>query len=490
MITPRTTIRRKLMTSMMLTSTAVLVLAGGMLVICDAISVRRMMVEALMTRGQILAANSTAALAFQNPDDATRILAALGTDPHMVAGALYDKQGRLFATYPQSAHPRPVPASASGSGHEFQKNSLVIHQPVVVEGKPLGTLFLESDLRALGDRLRLCILIVALAIAGSIGVAFALASWLQRGLTTPVRTLADIARRVSEHKDYGLRAPVTSDDELGSLTGSFNEMLRQIEQRDSAIRQLNTQLERRVAARTAELETSNRELEAFSYSVSHDLRAPLRHIDGFADLLGRHASASLDDKGRRYLVSISESAKSMGMLIDDLLSFSRMGRAELRATTVSLAGIVEEVRQEVERDAVGRRITWQIGALPQIQADPPMLRQVLSNLLSNAVKYTRSREQAHIEIGAVESEKETTIFVRDNGVGFDPEYTHKLFGVFQRLHHADDFEGTGIGLANVRRIVERHEGRAWAEGQVGAGATFFFSLPRGGSSGNDWKEAA
>jgi signal transduction histidine kinase len=477
------------MTSIVLTSTAVLVLAGGILVASDALSVRRSLVRTLTTRAQILAANSTAALAFQNPDDATQVLGALSADPDMMAGALYDTNGSLFATFPRDAAAPLVPTSAPGHGFSFDKNSLVLYQPVLQDGRPLGTLYLKSSLRELSDRWRLSVLMVALAIAGSIGVAFALAAWLQRGITTPVQALAELARKLSEQQDYHLRAAVTSDDELGLLADSFNEMLTQVELRDGKIRQLNTRLERRVAVRTAELEASNRELEAFSYSVSHDLRAPLRHIDGFADLLQRQTAVTLDDKCRRYLGSISESAKSMGMLIDDLLSFSRMGRSELRATSIGLATMVADVRREVERDAAGRKIVWQIGSLPEIQADPAMLRQVVANLLSNAVKYTRGREEARIEIGAVESEAETTIFVRDNGAGFDPAYSHKLFGVFQRLHSADEFEGTGIGLANVHRIIQRHGGKTWAEGQVGAGATFFFSLPRG-ESVHELKEVA
>lgn len=472
-----TTIRRKLVMSMMLTSTAVLVLASGVLVLCDTISARRSLVETLITRAHILAANSTAALVFQNPDDAAQVLAALRTDPHTVAGALYDHDGRLFATYPPAAAARVIPQTLTGRGHHFDRQAIIVYEPVREEGRTVGTLYLKSDLRALEDRWRLCVLMVALSIVGSIAVAFALASWLQRGLTAPVQALAQLAKRVSEEQDYSLRARATSNDELGTLTEAFNDMLREVEQRDRAIRQLNAGLEGRVAARTAELEASNRELEAFSYSVSHDLRAPLRHVDGFADLLQRHAGATLDEKAQRYLRAISESAKSMGQLIDDLLSFSRMGRAELRATTVSLQALVAEVRAEVETDAAGRHIDWVVAALPEVQADPAMLRQVLTNLLSNAVKYTRSQQAARIEVRAELGEGETTVIVHDNGVGFDPQYGHKLFGVFQRLHAADEFEGTGIGLANVRRIIQRHGGRTWAEGQVGTGASFFFTLP-------------
>ena len=251
---------------------------------------------------------------------------------------------------------------------------------------------------------------------------------------------------------------------------------------------VNRELRREIAERkraeeetkkySERLEAANKELEAFSYSVSHDLRAPLRHIDGFATLLQKHADA-LDEKGRRHLATISESAKQMGRLIDDLLLFSRAGRGELRLATVDLNPTIKSVLAELSDDIRGRRIAWEIGALPAVTGDLAMLHQVLVNLIANAVKYTRPREQARIEIGSrADAPGEVVIFVRDNGVGFDMQYAHKLFGVFQRLHGASEFEGTGIGLANVRRIIQRHGGRVWAEGKVDAGAIFYFSLPR------------
>jgi PAS domain S-box-containing protein len=877
-----TPIQRKLMVIILLTSGAVLLLTCLAFFTYELVIFRQNMVRHASTIGQIVADNSTAALAFQNVDDAKEILNALKAEPHIVAAGLYTKDGKLFSKYPAGLADAAFPAAPADDGYRFEHSHLDGFQPVAQDGKRIGTLYLQADLGALYERFRLYSLIVILVIAVSFLVAYSLSTVLQKQISRPILALAETARAISERRDYSVRAKKLGRDELGLLTDAFNQMLEQIHEQNQTLRrnelQLQTIIENlgeglmvsnldgqvlhynraalamhgfatleesrrhltefaaifelstmdgailpldqrplarilrgeqlrgwevrirriksdwqrifnyggvlvrdaagrpvmavvtvsditerkrleesrvRLAAivessddaiisktpegvitswnhgaerifgysareaigqpmlmlfpgdRTGEeteiltrlgrgesidhfesvrvrkdgkridvsitispiedsegrvvgvsqiarditgrklervrlqfralfeslpglflvltpdlkimavsdaylqatmtkreeilgrglfevfpdnpndpsasgaanlrasldrvrknivsdtmaiqkydvrrpdgvfeerywspvnspvlsanrqveyiihrvedvtefvrnkqpppagesglrarmeqmeaeifrssqavqsanqqLQATNAELESFSYSVSHDLRAPLRHIDGFAELLRKHAESTLDEKGRRYMKTISDSAKRMGQLIDELLVFSRMGRAELHAVELDQDALVAEViRENGFKKNPG--IDWNIASLPRVQADPVLLRQVWINLIDNAVKYSGKSPSPRIEIGfrLDPPAGEHIFFVRDNGAGFDMQYADKLFGVFQRLHSMAEFEGTGIGLANVRRIVQRHGGRTWAEGRVGEGAVFYFSLP-------------
>lgn len=300
-----------------------------------------------------------------------------------------------------------------------------------------------------------------LGILGGIGAAVL----FSRGIVHRVRHVHENTEHLAASQS--LRAGPDGDDEVAALGRGVHHAAELLGERDSLLR-----------VRMDELAVSNNELEAFSYSVSHDLRAPLRHIAGFATLLEKRAAGRLEEQDRRYLRTIIDAAARMGRLVDDLLSFSRMGRSEMLRTPIELGPILDEIIAEEMREQNGRTIEWTRRPMPGIVGDPAMLRVAFSNLISNAVKYTSTREQAEIEIGtAGPSNGEAVLFVRDNGVGFDMQYVDKLFGVFQRLHPAEEFEGTGIGLASVRRVIQRHGGRTWADSMPGEGATFYIALP-------------
>ena len=263
--------------------------------------------------------------------------------------------------------------------------------------------------------------------------------------------------------------------ETGAGTWSF-AVIRDITQQKQDLAQIR-ELNRALRMKIQQLTASNREQEDFSYTISHDLRAPLRHISGFVDLLNARDLGALDARSRHYLKVITEASLKMGNLIDDLLSFSRIARVEMTKSRVDCNELVRDAIQGAGDAVRGREIEWEIAPLPVVLGDPALLRQVLDNLIANAVKFTRHRARAKIEIGALNRPGETLFFVRDNGVGFDARYVHKLFGLFQRLHTAEEFDGTGVGLASVQRIIARHGGRVWAEGQLEVGATIWFSLP-------------
>lgn len=471
MFSLRSSIRRKLMTMLLLTSGAAVTLTAVSYCAYEYFTFRRAIITQISLLGEVIGLNSTAALAFDNAEDAEEILSGLRADRHLTAAALYTPAGKLFARYPATLPFDRLPSMVLADGHRYTRAGLESFQPVLRDTTRLGTLYLQSDLGALYERMRLFLVVGITVVAASFGASYLLTRSLQQQISQPIVALHDTARAISERQDYSVRATIESDDEVGQLTSAFNHMLDQIQR-------LNVELEQRVAERTTELQVANQELEAFSSSVSHDLRAPLRHIGGFAAMLQTHASSALDDKGRRYLTVIQESVGRMGHLIDDLLDFSRHSRTELRRQAVVLDTLLEQIRQSVLPEQANRCVTWEVAPLPIVAGDEALLRQVFANILSNAVKYTRRREEARIEIGVHPSSAgEAVVFVRDNGAGFDMKYVDKLFGVFQRLHADDAFEGTGVGLATVRRIVQRHGGRVWAEAKVEAGATFFIALP-------------
>ena len=458
-------IRQKLMAILLLTSGVVLVLTSAAFLASQFVTFRRTTLEHLSTLGKVIAANSTASLAFRNESDAREVLSALRAEPHIGAAALYDRDGKLFSRDPADLPITALPAAPDRDGYRFEHADLVGFAPVAQPGSArLGTLYLQSDLKAVYGPLRLAGAIAALVMGVSLLVAYLLSSALQGTISQPILMLAETARGVSDRKDYSVRAPKAADDEVGLLTDAFNQMLSRIEDQERAFRQLIMELER-----------SNKELEQFAYVASHDLQEPLRMISSYTQLLERRYSDKLDEKGHKFIDYAVDGAIRMQRLINDLLEFSRVStrgkplqpvdvNRVLGSVRINLSVAIQEANAQVTSDE-----------LPTVMADETQLVQLLQNLVGNAIKF-RGSEPPHVHVSAQVATTECVFAVRDNGIGIAPEYFERIFVIFQRLHARGEYPGTGIGLAVCRRIVERHGGRIWVESAPGQGSTFFFAL--------------
>jgi PAS domain S-box-containing protein len=609
-------IQQKLMRIIVLTSGAVLLLTCASYFVYEYLTFRQGMIRQLNILGETIATNSTAALAFENSDDADEILTALKADKHIVGACLYNKEGKLFSSYPLNLPSHTFPLSPSVEGYHFVNSHLEGFQAVMQGTKQLGTLYIKSDLGAMYERFRLYAIIAILVIALSFLLSYLLSRRLQRRITKPIVALTETARAIAKRGDYSVRATKLGDDEFGLLTDAINHMLTQIEKQNLAITSFNQHLEQKVKERTDELENNikqlnesqeqlskttdlfsklfnynpgaiaitqlddakiinvndaflsffgfanreevigktakeldivgsleqreeiaqllkknnvvkdfeikthtrqgkefwvstsiliieiegrqcmfsisiditnrketedqvtaaNKELEAFSYSVSHDLRAPLRSIHSYINILYEEYAEKFDEEAKRLINIVINNSRKMGQLIDDLLAFSRLGRRELVKANINMDSLVKGICDEQKKIQEANNLEIIISKLPDSLADSTAITQVWTNLISNALKYSRNKERPVVEIGHFKKENATVYYVRDNGAGFDMKYYDKLFGVFQRLHSSKEFEGTGVGLAIVQRIIYKHGGTVWAESKVNEGTTFYFSL--------------
>lgn len=494
-------LRHKLFGVVLLTTLVALVIALGAMTAYALRAYHRGLIADMTTQAELLVRATAPALAFDDPRVAVENLGLLRFRPGVAAAAIYTARGALFARYVRAGEEHRFPKLPDPEGLHIEARDLILYKRVVSNGEILGTVYLRADYELL-DRVLDYLGIAGAALVAAMAVAFLMSAWLQRVVTRPILAIAGVAREVVEHQDYSRRAEKMSADEVGTLVDSFNDMLGEIERRTLAMEnsnrelareveernraeqevlRLNVELEDRVRQRTAQLESANKELEAFSYSVSHDLRAPLRAIDGFAHMLEEDYRGKLDAEGMRLLGVVRASSRRMSQLIDDLLAFSRLGRATINSVTIDMNRLAKEAWDDVQAERQDSFPVFDLKPLPTAPGDRSLLKQVWTNLLSNALKYSSTRSESRIEVSGEENGREYVYCVRDNGVGFDMRFYGKLFGVFQRLHSQQEFTGTGVGLAIVQRVVTRHGGRVWAEGEVGRGAGFYFSLPREGA---------
>jgi signal transduction histidine kinase len=461
-------IRQQLMSILLLTSGVVLVLTCAAFLAYEFLTFRQTTLKNLSTLGRVLAANSTASLAFQNEGDAREILSALRAEPHIVAAGLYGKDGKLFARYPADSPVAAFPAAPDRDGYRFEHSHLVGFAPVAqASNARLGTLYLQSDLTAVYGTLRLAGALAALLMGVSLLVAYLLSATLQGTISRPILALAQTAKVVSDRHDYSVRAPKLGADELGLLTDAFNQMLSRIEDQDRARQKLITDLER-----------SNKELEQFAYVASHDLQEPLRMVSSYTELLGRRYSDKIDDKGRTFINFAVDGAVRMQRLINDLLEFSRVSTRGKPMQPVDVNRVLGAVRANLTVAIREASALVTNDELPTVVADETQLIQLLQNLIGNAIKF-RAGERPLVHVSARSGAAEWVFAVRDNGIGIAPVYFERIFVIFQRLHARGEYPGTGIGLAVCRRIVERHGGRIWVESAPGQGSTFYFAFPNG-----------
>ena len=499
-------IRYKLVLVVLATTLTALIVAGVAMVIYDLRDYQRSWVTDLTAQAEILGRASAPAIAFNDPKSAHEYLALLRARPEIAAAAIYTASGKLFARYYRPGEPaQEFSALPETDGARISGNKIGFYKRIVENNEILGTVYLRGDYAVL-SRLADYLGILATVWAISMFVALLMSAWLQAAVTKPILAISDVARQVMAKRDFSLRVRKTTDDEIGYLVDGINGMLAEVGQRQDALeasnatlgremaerkraeeqlRELNIELERRVDARTAQLEAANKELESFSYSVSHDLRAPVRAIIGFSRMLSEDHIEQFDAEAQRLLGVVQSEAHRMGTLIDDLLAFSRMGRQAIQTVDIDMTQSARSTYEELIAQQATNNVDFQLGALPRARGDRSLLGQVWVNLIANALKFSGKQAKPRIEVSAISDETEHVYFVRDNGVGFDPRYQSKLYGVFQRLHDAADFPGTGVGLALVQRIVTRHGGRVWADSKPNEGATFYFTLPREHADGTD-----
>ena len=488
-------ITRKLTTIVVATSAAALLMAGAATIIYERVTFPRNLAQHLASLADVVGNNSAAAILFNDETAAAETLQALKATPNITMAQVYRKDGSVLAIYVRVGEPMTTLflAETGVSQETIAAEHVDIFRPIFVGAERVGGIGLRSDLTEVKVRLgayaRTWLAVLFVSLLGALGVA----AVLQRVVSLPILNLAGIARRISNEHDYSQRAVKETGDEIGALVDGFNEMLSQIEARDGALTQAQGELEKRVrdlqrevaerqraekglAEKAVELERSNAELQQFAYVASHDLQEPLRMVSIYTQLLAKRYGPKLDGSALEFIDFAVAGVKRMRLLIRDLLEYSRVGtrgqfltmtdcNAVLDLTLNNLDAVIEESHARITR-----------GPLPAIMADDVQLGQLFQNLISNAIKY-RDSKPPEIHVGCKQEESHWLFWVRDNGIGIDPQYGERIFIIFQRLHGKGEYPGSGIGLAICKKIVERHGGKIWVESEPGKGSTFYFTLP-------------
>ncbi|HVN93676.1 MAG TPA: ATP-binding protein [Terracidiphilus sp.] len=460
-----------------------LLLAYVSFVLYDLYSLRQALRSDLDTEAQIIGSNCVAPLLFDDPQAAQTTLAALRGSPHVLAAVVYTNDGQTFASFARKTtggakiSARLAPNERSGNW-SYGDQQILVGRRIDSQGTDIGSVYILAETTDVAYRARQFGLLSAGILIICFIVALVATSTIRTLVSSPLTALAQTAVVVTRERNYAVRAESPGgSDEISLLITSFNEMLEQIQQRDLALEESRRGLEQKVQERTAELQAANQELEAFSYSVAHDLRGPLQQITNLGFLLQNSAEIPREGDSAKLASKVMESARRMSTLIDDLLNLSRAASSPLHYRPIDMTRLVHSILESLIAEKGDRDVQVVVSPGAHAIADEGLISLVLENLLRNAWKYSSKRNPAKIEFGYREAENEIVFFVKDNGVGFNPNYADRLFRPFQRLHSHVDFPGTGVGLATVQRIIARHGGRVWAEGSVDQGAKFSFSLP-------------
>jgi signal transduction histidine kinase len=477
----KASISTQLLMMNMLASAAALAIACVAFFAYDQITFRQALLRTLSAQAQIIGSNSISALLFNDPQAAATTLSALKSSTNIASAGILTGERKPFAQYSRGGGDEmlniPRLADDQIEGSWFRSTHAVLMRKIVSDGRLIGYVYVRADLREIDQRWRRYALISLAVLFASLLFAVVVSSRFRKSVADPIVILAETAQKVSRDQDFSVRVnPGGNRDELSTLMNSFNEMLREIQLRDNALQKAHDELEQRVSERTRELVSANQELDAFSYSVSHDLRGPLDALNGFSYLVVKNYSDKLDAKGKESLQNIRAAARRMSELIEDLLNLSRVATSSMHRQQIDLSALARPIIDELRRREPDREVEFVLPSVTPAFADPRLMQIVLDNLLRNAWKYTSHHVRARIEFGQETRDGQVSFFVKDDGSGFDSRSADRLFQPFQRLHSAAEFPGNGIGLATVRRIIQRHGGRVWAEGTVEQGATFYFAL--------------